>query len=890
MVEEMAVFGVLAGGVVLLVDRLRRVQQRHRPDGLRIVLPPHDVAALEGQLRRQADLSPLATAGSLVASLHVAAAEAGLPVPLVAALRIGAGTGELALVAGDDPTTGVDASRWRDPLDQHAGRLLVPGSAPGWWTPVPAAARRHGVQWPALLGNATGYGGRRRGGRLDALVGPPPVELVEPGTLVTLGVEDGQLVLVDLAVLGALALQGPWANGALRAMAVELATAPMAVEVELVLVGFSETFDVFDRARRIDDLTRAVTLAELCVAELDDERHVREMDPNGRHGDRGAPRGSADLGGGVPLASGAGIVASDRRDVLDPVVTTVFLCASPCSSPAGAVDPAGALGSVVASARPGQLDGPRHHTGAGGRNGTGWQDRPGVLDGVEHLAGSGGPDGLVAPREPTGHRWDAEEESARRLAELACASDGLVAAVFGWPVPAAPWQAGARGGRVVLEHCPDGGSQPSGRSAADTVVFGDTAEHLATGSASGDEARARERSQASQSLARVRPQQLNAQRAEQVGSLLRAASNLRGVDPDERSEDTGVSGPGSSPGLVVGERAGCLGSPFAGPAGSLIDPGSDGACADPAPPSALTEPDTAMVAADGVLRKTGEAGAGTPLFAGGVVDDQCSAAGPRDISRARCRDGLRARSQVAPGTVEVQVLGPVQVLGAERPFTRAWTLDLVVYLALHPAGASTEQWSTALWPDRLMASASLHSTASAARRALGANADGVDHLPHSHGRLRLSASVTSDWQTFTTSAAEGEPEGWRRSLELVRGRPFDGIRAVDWAILEGVLPIIESSVVDVANQLATWALDIGDAATAQWAARQGLLVSPYDERLYRVLLQAADLAGNPAGVESTMAELVRLVAEDLEPYDAVHPDTLALYRRLSRRGEQVSRR
>jgi hypothetical protein len=32
-----------------------------------------------------------------------------------------------------------------------------------------------------------------------------------------------------------------------------------------------------------------------------------------------------------------------------------------------------------------------------------------------------------------------------------------------------------------------------------------------------------------------------------------------------------------------------------------------------------------------------------------------------------------------------------------------------------------------------------------------------------------------------------------------------------------------------------------------------------------------------------MAELVHLVADDVEPFDAVHPETLALYRRLSRR-------
>jgi DNA-binding SARP family transcriptional activator len=61
-----------------------------------------------------------------------------------------------------------------------------------------------------------------------------------------------------------------------------------------------------------------------------------------------------------------------------------------------------------------------------------------------------------------------------------------------------------------------------------------------------------------------------------------------------------------------------------------------------------------------------------------------------------------------------------------------------------------------------------------------------------------------------------------------------------------------------------------------------LLVSPYDERLYRMLMRAADLSGNPAGVESAMAELIRLVAEDVEPLDSVHPATMDLYRSLTR--------
>jgi hypothetical protein len=234
-------------------------------------------------------------------------------------------------------------------------------------------------------------------------------------------------------------------------------------------------------------------------------------------------------------------------------------------------------------------------------------------------------------------------------------------------------------------------------------------------------------------------------------------------------------------------------------------------------------------------------------------------------------------------TVEVLVLGHVQILGAARQFTRAWALELVVYLSVHPGGVSNEQWATALWPERAMAPASLHSTASAARRSLGTSASGDDHLPRSRGRLALGPDVRTDWDKFVDLSKSAHPEDWRDALCLVRGRPFDGLRSPDWTVLEGIVASIDAVVVDLACRYAQHCLEALDAPGAEWAARQGLRVSPYDERLYRVLMKASDAAGNPAGVEAVLAELVHLVADDVEPFDAVHPETLALYRRLSRR-------
>ena len=233
--------------------------------------------------------------------------------------------------------------------------------------------------------------------------------------------------------------------------------------------------------------------------------------------------------------------------------------------------------------------------------------------------------------------------------------------------------------------------------------------------------------------------------------------------------------------------------------------------------------------------------------------------------------------------VEVMVLGPVEIRGAARGFTRAWAEELVIYLALHPNGAANEVWATALWPDRLMAPSSLHSTASVARRSLGIAEDGSDHLPRSHGRLALGPSVGTDWSRFVALSEAGDLRSWRKALELVRGRPFDGLRSSDWPILEGIGPAIEAAVVDLSGRLAGAELAAGNPRGAEWAARRGLLASPYDERLYRMLMRAADAGGNPSGVETAMRDLIKLVADGVEPFDSVHPATTELYRSLTRR-------
>jgi len=746
-IGEGVVFAVLSAGVVMLVTRLRRVQQRHRPTGLRIALPPADAAAVEGQLRRRANPQLRRQAGMVVGLLHRAAGEWGRTVPAVAAIRVGPGGAEVAVEE-------VRATyRAMTEVGSSSGPIppFVPGSAPGWWT----APTGFGG---GLSSTAGIFGESGRKSESDT-----PMEA--PSTVVSLGDDHGDLILVDLGVLSTLALNGPWASGALRAMAVELATASVADEVELVLVGCGTAFDAFDRVRTVDNLASACVLARQRIAEF------------------ASPADRA--------------VTGDQDREREPWATTVFLCAGIGTSP-------------IEWAQANDLEIP---VTWGSNRGAGLET-PGAVPQGKGTRGT-------------------ELPPARRLAELAHQSGGAVVVVFGGTVPEARWQAWGTGDRVVLRRTPEWsmtrqGVRPVAGDGAGIVAFDASGGVPSAGSGSSGGAgagadadadadadvdvEAHADAEAGGPLVTVRAQQVDVHTVEKIGLLLDTATKLTGVDIDAAPYDA-VSN-ASSAGEPLGSDEARLGS-------RATVPGGD-----------------AMVALP--------------------VDQR---------------------------TVQVNVLGPIQVVGNERPFTRAWSLDLVVYLALHAAGATTDQWSTALWPDRLMAPASLHSTASAARRALGTDGRGGDHLPRAHGRLQLAATVSTDWQAFQAAVATEDPDCWHQAMQLVRGRPFDGLRVVDWAILEGVLPAIESAVVDLASRLAAYYLDQRDADGANWAARRGLLVSPYDERLYRMLFRAADVGGNPAGVESAMAELIRLVAEDVEPYDAIHPETLTLYRALSRRGE-----
>jgi DNA-binding SARP family transcriptional activator len=260
-----------------------------------------------------------------------------------------------------------------------------------------------------------------------------------------------------------------------------------------------------------------------------------------------------------------------------------------------------------------------------------------------------------------------------------------------------------------------------------------------------------------------------------------------------------------------------------------------------------------------------------------------------------CESGRAAPAAAIDPEVEVAVLGPVEIRGAVRPFGRVAAKELVVYLAFHRQGVRNDVWASALWTDRSIVPSTLHSTASVARRALGQAKNGADHLPRGGRRLRLADTVRTDVDRFAGVVANPDPVGWKEALALVRGRPFEGLNLADWAVLDGTQAQLESLLVDTALRAAEHFLRRGLGEDAEWAIRRGLRASPYDERLYRALLWAAEVMGNRVGMRSAMAELLCLAAGGGTPGwgaspgtgshavpSFVHPRTAALFRQLSR--------
>jgi len=214
--------------------------------------------------------------------------------------------------------------------------------------------------------------------------------------------------------------------------------------------------------------------------------------------------------------------------------------------------------------------------------------------------------------------------------------------------------------------------------------------------------------------------------------------------------------------------------------------------------------------------------------------------------------------------VTALVLGTVEVTGWLLAPERAVVTELACYLALHrDRSSSGEQLRAAVRPDddREPSAKTMRTYLSMLRKAIGA-----DYLPSGGGGgYRFSWLVTSDWEGFNQmSAKENDLATRLYALELIRGRPFEGVPAgtYGWVFSELWISAIEKVIVSFALSVGSECLDSGLLDKADRAVHQSLLAVPYDLSLWRLRLRVAAVIG-PTELARAKAEAAAALDADL---------------------------
>ncbi|MEM9655385.1 MAG: LysM peptidoglycan-binding domain-containing protein [Actinomycetota bacterium] len=342
---------------------------------------------------------------------------------------------------------------------------------------------------------------------------------------------------------------------------------------------------------------------------------------------------------------------------------------------------------------------------------------------------------------------------------------------------------------------------------------------------------------------------------------------------------------------------------------SPVDTVADATTTEPAPntttdPTAEPAPDpTTETEPDGSAEAAAEVPLLRPPAVAKAVDDH-------DRYRDRGGDGAADGGQTG---LRISVLGDFTINGRHigdrsKPWKYTKTPELILYLLLHPGGASQDLLMEQLFPEQPPNRPRLNQLVSDARtKALGQNEDGDYHLPHASPTepfYKLLPTISLDLRDFARHCARAraanqeadvtrEMAEWRAALTLVTGRPFtlphDGY---EWA-----LPEIEATIVKVeeaAMALADLAIDVGDHELAVWATKQGLLTGTGYYELLIKRGRAALLLQDPEEIVRAFADLqVSLdytgAPEEHTPDLSVHPELEEIYNELSSEGRGQDR-
>jgi DNA-binding SARP family transcriptional activator len=242
-------------------------------------------------------------------------------------------------------------------------------------------------------------------------------------------------------------------------------------------------------------------------------------------------------------------------------------------------------------------------------------------------------------------------------------------------------------------------------------------------------------------------------------------------------------------------------------------------------------------------------------------------AGRAEPTHGLVRGGVvRPAGDDAGAPVRLQVLGPVAVScrGVPVPVRRSAAAQILVLLAVHRDGATSQELAGAIWPQlRAHAAAGrTYTSVSELRRALRAATGGADVLVRSQERYRLDPDqVEVDlWALHDAvrhAATALLPDDRHTALRAVIGHYGGELAAGQrWPWLAGPREAVRRHVLDAYATLA--------AAQPQQAVtllQEALRIDPVNEALHRQAIRAVAATGDQDAVRGLLQQLTRHLAQ-----------------------------
>ncbi|MCC8245027.1 hypothetical protein LNK82_12065 [Saccharothrix sp. NEAU-S10] len=265
---------------------------------------------------------------------------------------------------------------------------------------------------------------------------------------------------------------------------------------------------------------------------------------------------------------------------------------------------------------------------------------------------------------------------------------------------------------------------------------------------------------------------------------------------------------------------------------------------------------------------------------------------------------------VPPMPMRIRVLGPPQLWWcpepadpdgevAEREITSAFQprlRELLVFLALHPDGASREALIAALWatrpPERT--TNAMNTSLSRLRRALTAATDGVlsNVVLVGEGRYRLDPDLVQvDYWSFAAAVAvrrtattdHQRVDAYRRIVDCYSGPLADGM-STEW--IETAREAIRRDAIDAVAALAR-ALVEHDPQQTLDLLEIARAFDPHNELIYRDIMRLQERLGRLDAIPRTLTLLTARLAE---VDDRPTPEAISLAERLRRRHDAAGPR